>query len=95
MYKEGLARFATDKYQDAGLENKFAHLTNYSINKYSENFIENKCAEEDFVGSKRSLSYFRKLLAELNMSETYIFDQIKDIVIKTVLSIENIIVTAF
>lgn len=40
--REGLARFCAEKYslsQD-GLHNKFAHLTNYSINKAAERFRE-------------------------------------------------------
>jgi hypothetical protein len=31
------------------------HLTNYAINKESENFIANTDAQNDDVGSKRSL----------------------------------------
>ena len=37
FYKDGLARFATEEYsyniEEAQLQNKFVHLTNYSINK--------------------------------------------------------------
>ena len=35
LYDEGLARFATEKYEqpDDDHKNVFAHLTNYSINK--------------------------------------------------------------
>ena len=41
VYKEGLARFATQEYQQqkGAMGNKFVHLTNYSINKKSENFV--------------------------------------------------------
>jgi tubulin polyglutamylase TTLL5 len=41
VYKEGLARFATQEYvQLKGTkENKFVHLTNYSINKKSANYV--------------------------------------------------------
>jgi len=38
------------------------HLTNYSINKNSENFIFNQTTEKDDVGHKRSIkSVFKKL----------------------------------
>lgn len=38
--REGLARFCAEKYSlsHEGLHNKFAHLTNYSINKAAERF---------------------------------------------------------
>ena len=41
VFKEGLARFATHEYQQSseGKTDKFMHLTNYSINKKSSNFV--------------------------------------------------------
>lgn len=39
---EGLARFCTEKYQTptkANMRNEFMHLTNYSINKSSPNYV--------------------------------------------------------
>jgi hypothetical protein len=33
MFKDGLARFASEKYTHTNPENKYSHLTNYSINK--------------------------------------------------------------
>lgn len=42
IYKEGLARFATEEYESpnlGNLQNLFMHLTNYAINKDSYNFI--------------------------------------------------------
>ena len=44
IYEEGLARFATEKYEkpsEKNIGNLFMHLTNYAINKNSENFIQN------------------------------------------------------
>ncbi len=35
LFKEGLVRFSTEKYTLGNLGNKFMHLTNSSINKYS------------------------------------------------------------
>ena len=52
MYKEGLVRFATQKYNTTSKGNRFMFLTNYSVNKYSENFVENNNAMEDGKGSK-------------------------------------------
>ena len=40
VFKEGLARFATEEYQSKNAKgNKFIHLTNYSINKKSDNYV--------------------------------------------------------
>lgn len=41
-YREGLARFSTEPYDIQLLDNKFAHLTNSSINKFSPNFAADK-----------------------------------------------------
>ena len=39
VYKEGLARFASESYSSKiNKDNKFMHLTNYSINKKNDNF---------------------------------------------------------
>ena len=35
LYKEGLARFSTEKFDLQCIDNKFSHLTNSSINKQS------------------------------------------------------------
>ena len=40
VYKEGLARFASETYSSKiNKDNKYMHLTNYSINKKNENFV--------------------------------------------------------
>jgi len=48
IYKEGLARFATEPYQRPmkdNLDNICMHLTNYAVNKDNDNFIFNESAE--------------------------------------------------
>lgn len=40
VFKEGLARFASEVYTSKiDKDNKFMHLTNYSINKKNDNFV--------------------------------------------------------
>ncbi len=42
IYKDGLARFATEAYTPpvgTNLENMYMHLTNYAINKFSDKFV--------------------------------------------------------
>ena len=44
VYREGLVRLCTSKYTaptNANVHDLFMHLTNYSINKYNDNFIQN------------------------------------------------------
>lgn len=49
MFKEGLVRFATEKYSTnpKNLKQKFVHLTNYSVNKKNENFVQNLGKDSD------------------------------------------------
>ena len=45
IFKEGLARFATETYKKPSkdnLDNICMHLTNYAVNKDNENFIFNE-----------------------------------------------------
>lgn len=48
VYEDGLTRFATHPYSTSlsSMDNLFAHLTNYSLNKYSENFEANDDLDE-------------------------------------------------
>ena len=44
LYREGIARFATEKYEypsKKNSSNNCIHLTNYAINKKNPNFIHN------------------------------------------------------
>jgi tubulin polyglutamylase TTLL6/13 len=62
IYDEGLARFCTQSYSAPNRANMMdvtMHLTNYALNKKSENFVY---ADSESEGSKRSLS---SVLADL------------------------------
>ena len=56
MFKEGLVRFATQKYSNnpKNLEKRYIHLTNYSVNKKAEDYVKNGDANEDEGGSDAS-----------------------------------------
>ncbi|XP_044300591.1 tubulin polyglutamylase TTLL6 [Varanus komodoensis] len=89
VYKEGLARFATSAYSDpshSNLDDVCMHLTNYSINKHSANFIR----DED-SGSKRKLSTFNKHMEENGYETKQIWKDIDDVVIKTLVSAQPIL----
>ncbi|MES1904262.1 MAG: Tubulin polyglutamylase ttll6, partial [Paramarteilia canceri] len=84
-YREGLARFATVEYRKPSINNvddNFMHLTNYSVNRSSINFIH-----DEYEGSKRRLSTFLKQLSEeVDISPNEIWSSIDDIIVKVLLS---------
>lgn len=59
LYHDGLVRFATHKFSTKNVNDKFVHLTNYSINKLSDDFNEPEedCAEDDSA-SKWSFKHY-------------------------------------
>ncbi|XP_058039579.1 tubulin polyglutamylase TTLL6 isoform X3 [Ahaetulla prasina] len=62
-------------------DNVCMHLTNYSINKHSANFVR----DED-SGSKRKLSTFNKYMEQNGYDTGKIWKDIEDVVIKTLIS---------
>ena len=88
VYKDGLARLATEKYEkpnDKNMKNLFMHLTNFAINKNHENFEANESAEKDDVGSKRSMA---SVFAGIEMEEgeevvQKLQQRINDLIIKS------------
>eukprot|EP00928_Gymnodinium_smaydae_P090317 TRINITY_DN74145_c0_g1_i1.p1 TRINITY_DN74145_c0_g1~~TRINITY_DN74145_c0_g1_i1.p1 ORF type:complete len:751 (-),score=192.06 TRINITY_DN74145_c0_g1_i1:69-2321(-) len=55
MNDEGLVRLATQKYSSdpSTLESRTMHLTNYSVNKLSPLFVQNKDGREDCIRRRR------------------------------------------
>ncbi|XP_018564642.1 probable tubulin polyglutamylase TTLL2 [Anoplophora glabripennis] len=87
MYREGLARFGTDKFSLNDLRNPFRHLTNYSINKLGPGYTEMK----DRVGSgcKWTLRQLRRYFQQAGISDWLLWQRITSLVILTVLSHVN------
>ncbi len=92
LYEEGLVRFASEDYDSENLYNKFMHLTNYSINKESNNFDKNVSTQHECIGSKWSLSALRKYFYENKLDFNSLWDSIKDIVVKACITIEEMTV---
>lgn len=91
VFKEGLARFATEKYSSpikGNMDNLFMHLTNYAINKNSDKFEANEDENEGDCGSKRTVSSVLKQIEEMHPNKTAesIWGQIEDIAVKTLIS---------
>ncbi|XP_063285555.1 tubulin polyglutamylase TTLL5-like [Pelobates fuscus] len=90
LYDEGLARFATTKYNPTGdmMENKFMHLTNYSINKASTSYVRCDDPEREDYGSKWSWSAMLCYLKKQGKDTAALTIQIEALIIKTIISAE-------
>ena len=57
LYEEGMARFATIKYDTSNrhIKNQWMHLTNYSINKKNQDYVRCDDAEQEDYGNKWTL----------------------------------------
>ncbi len=96
VYNDGLVRFATEQYStdQNDLKKRFIHLTNFSVNKKSENFKDNKGnGEAEETSSKWSFKALRKAYEENGISFEFVFSQLKDVIVKTLLSVEPHIVS--
>lgn len=99
VYNEGLTRFASEPYRNeagesAHMSNKFAHLTNYSINKKHEKFQNNEAADRDDQGNKWSLSALSKHLENIGADMNLFWSRIYDLIIKSLLCVQPRVVTA-
>ena len=95
FFKDGLVRFATEPYQkpkEENIDNLFMHLTNYAINKNSDNFVQNNgtmegADEADDDGThKRSLKSLWSTLRIMGYNVKKCKAEIKDIVVKTLIT---------
>ncbi|XP_070207164.1 tubulin polyglutamylase ttll6-like isoform X11 [Littorina saxatilis] len=89
VFKDGLARFATNKYCEPthnNTENVFMHLTNYAINKNSEDFVR-----DDEAGSKRRISTINRYLQGKGIDVDKMWTDIDDTIIKTLISAHSVL----
>ncbi|CAG9323870.1 unnamed protein product [Blepharisma stoltei] len=89
VYEEGLARFASEPYSLSQKKNRFSHLTNYSLNKKNDKFIQNQDAQCDDIGHKWSLSALMRHLETAGIDVGSVWIKIYDLIIKTVISSEQ------
>ncbi|KAL4004487.1 phosphoethanolamine N-methyltransferase [Sarotherodon galilaeus] len=85
--KEGLTRFCTEPYQEPSQKNLshvFMHLTNYSLNVHSGNFVH---SDSQSTGSKRTLSSVLYRLAAKGVDIKRVWSDIIALVIKTVIAV--------
>ncbi|NXL17927.1 TTL11 polyglutamylase, partial [Setophaga kirtlandii] len=85
--KDGLSRFCTEPYQEPTLKNLhqvFMHLTNYSLNIHSGNFIHSASAN---TGSKRTFSSILCRLSSRGADVKKLWSDIISLVIKTIIAL--------
>jgi hypothetical protein len=80
LYENGLVRFATSKYAEnlSNRRNRSAHLTNFSINKKSKDFVPTNDLSEDGSGSKWSHDPFWPYLESIGFDVPKIRRKIED-----------------
>jgi tubulin polyglutamylase TTLL6/13 len=94
IYKEGMARFATEPYCSPGgsnLKNLYMHLTNYAINKNHEDYEE---GDDSNSGHKRYMSYIFEYLEETE-GPNKIWENIKDIINKALITVQPSLAHAY
>lgn len=102
LHEEGLCRLATEKYTNETYYDKYAHLTNYSINKHNvkdrvpnpeDVDVEN---ESKLKGNelKLSLAELNSILQDMNINTIPIWSKIEDLIVKTLISVESKIYNA-
>ena len=84
LYNDGLARFSTEPDQEPEATNSgdiFMHLTNYSINKNNDKFVQS--SHIDGTGHKRSVRSVLRYLNNNRVNTKLLWKRIKRLVIKT------------
>lgn len=96
LFEEGLTRFATVKYEKSNrhIRNQCMHLTNYSVNKKSDDYVKNDDPDVEDYGNKWSLGAFLRYLRSRGKDTAALMMRIEDVVIKTILSVEVPVATA-
>ncbi|KFP79196.1 Tubulin polyglutamylase TTLL5, partial [Acanthisitta chloris] len=96
LYEEGLTRFATVRYDQASknIKNQFMHLTNYSVNKKSGDYVSCDDPEVEDYGNKWSMSAMLRYLKQEGRDTAALMANVEDLIIKTVVSAELTIATA-
>ncbi|KAF8381383.1 ttll-5 [Pristionchus pacificus] len=95
VYTEGLTRLASEKYsRHAKEDDEYVHLTNYSVNKNSKNFVRNETLDQEDVGHKWTLGALLRRLEEKGIDERLLMLRIEDLVTKSLLSVQSTVSAA-
>ncbi|GBG24138.1 Tubulin polyglutamylase ttll6 [Hondaea fermentalgiana] len=92
LFEDGLVRICTQKYVEPrgrNLQKSRMHLTNYAINKESEDFVFNEATSDPGTGNKRSLRWFWGWLEEQHGKDARdgFVAETHDMIIKSIISV--------
>ena len=92
FYKEGFVRIASEKFSlnVSSLESKYIHLTNICINRFHKNYIRPDNTNNENA-NMWSISMYKSYLKTCNAEWEDIRQKIKDIIIKSIISVYNIL----
>uniref|UniRef100_A0A7M4YKR0 Tubulin polyglutamylase TTLL4 n=1 Tax=Anopheles funestus TaxID=62324 RepID=A0A7M4YKR0_ANOFN len=87
MHTDGLARFASVKYSEKSetLNDRYMHLTNYSINKLSNNYSQNEDADA-CQGHKWTIKSLWSYFADQGINVDRLWSALRNLVLRTVLA---------
>ena len=88
--RDGLTRLATQKYSKkrSSTKNRYMHLTNYSINKNSSDFVSNDDATAQ-SGHKWSLQALFDHFRTIDVNTDKVWESICNVVVRTLLSADG------
>ena len=93
LFDEGLARFATTPYKSLdshSIHDAYMHLTNYSLNKDSENFVPSQGTETEAAdgASKRTLKSVRNWLRSQGHDADAVWEDVNKLVVDCMLALQ-------
>lgn len=95
IYRRGFARLSTHKYSmdPRDIDNKFVHLTNASVQRYSqaENVTLADASEEDGGGTKISLEYLWRRLEADGHDVKKAWANVIDVAVKSLVCVDDVI----
>ncbi|XP_033627215.1 tubulin polyglutamylase TTLL5-like isoform X2 [Asterias rubens] len=96
LYEEGLARFATVQYNHTNktIKNVMMHLTNYSLNKRSNDYVRCNDNNIEDYGNKWSFGAMTRYLKKKGKDVKGMLSRIEDVINKTLLCAELPVATA-
>ena len=88
LYDEGFVKIATEKYSlDKNLNiSKYVYLTNHFVNKHNINYINPKTIN-DYNSNFYTILMYKRYLKSINIEYSDIIEKIKDIIIKSIISV--------